>query len=295
MIARKVVPVLVAALFALMLCVSGCGMKRVDREGLDAAGRIAVVSVVLDRVADTSRDGNRVVLQASVNHARDRAEAGLAGARRWSVLDPAKEHQGKKAQAFGRVSDADLAALFPAPEERKRITALAQQELAHWKDRYIGAEGLPVIPHVAFAPEDDGPQSDPALRQVMLQQAGRLCSVLNVDAVAFMHLRASVTHPRDSTFIVTDNRTDGMLRVAATMVIVDRTGRLIADMGWPPLDSSARTHDLLPVYRGAGRDVVKQENIDLDDPRKKVPRAFSLLIDEALEDMMADLKAAAGK
>ena len=295
MIARKVVPVLVAALFALMLCVSGCGMKRVDREGIEAAGKIAVASVVLDRVADTSRDGNRLVLQASVNHARDRVETGLTGARRWSVLDLAKEQQGKKAQALGRVSDADLAALFPAPEERTRIAGLAQQELAHWKDRYIGAEGLPVIPHGAFAAEDDGPQSDPALRQVMLQQAGRLCSVLNVDAVAFMHLRASVTHPRDSTFIVTDNRTDGMLRVAATMVIVDRTGRLIADMGWPPLDSSARTHDLLPLYRGAGRDVVKQENIDLDDPRKKVPRAFSLLIDEALEDMMADLKASAGK
>jgi len=295
MIARKVVPVLVAALFALMLCVSGCGMKRVEREGIEAAGKIAVASVVLDRVADTSRDGNRVVLQASVNHARDRAEAGLAGARRWNVLDPAKEHQGKKAQVFGRVSDADLAALFPAPEERKRIAGLAQQELAHWKDRFIGAEGLPVIPRGAFAAEDDGPQSDPALRQVMAQQAGRLCGALKVAAVAFVHLRASVTHPRDSTFIVTDNRTDGMLRVAATMVIVDRTGRLIADMGWPPLDSSARTHDLLPVYRGAGRDVVKQENIDLDDPRKKVPRAFSLLIDEALEDMMADLKASAGK
>ena len=294
MIVKKIALVLAVTLSIPMLFLSGCGMKRVDREGLDAAGRIAMVSVVLDRVADTSHDANRSVLQASVNHARDRVETGLAGVRRWNVLDPAKEHQGKKAPVFGRTSDADLAALVPAPEERKRIAGLAQQELAHWKERYIGAEGLPIIPHGAFAPGNDGPQSDPALRQVMLQQAGRLCSVLNADAVAFVHLRASITHPRDSTFIVTDNRTDGMLRVAATMVIVDRTGRIIADMGWPPLDSAAPTHDLLPLYRGAGRDFVKQENIDLDDPRKKVPRAFSLLIDEALEDMLTDLKAAAG-
>ena len=295
MIIRRSGAFLLLVISALIPLAGGCGMKRVDREGLDAAGRIAVVSVVLDRVADTSRDGNRLVLQASVNHARDRVETGLAGARRWSVLDLAKEQQGKKAQALGRVSDADLAVLFPAPEERKRIEGLVQQELSHWKDRFIGAEGLPVIPHGAFAAEDDGPQSDPALRQVMAQQAGRLCGALKVAAVAFVHLRASISHPRDSTFIVTDNRTDGMLRVSATMVIVDRAGRLIADMGWPALDSSARTHDLLPVYRGAGRDVVKQENVDLDDPRKKVPRAFTLLIDEALEDMLADLKAAAGK
>lgn len=292
---RKIVPVLVVALPALMLFVSGCGVKRVDREGIEAAGRIAVASVVIDRIADPSRDGNRIVLQASVNHARDRMETGLAGVRNWAVLDPVKERQGKAVMSMGKLSDADLAALFPAPEERKRIAGLAQQELSHWKDWFIGAEGLPVVPRDAFVPGDDDTHSEPALRQVMLQQAGRLCSTLKVDAVAFVHLRASVTHPRDSTFIVTDNRTDGMLRVAATMVIVDRTSRLIADMGWPPLDGSARTHDLLPLYRGAGRDFVKHENIDLDDPRKKVPRAFSLLIDEALEDMMADLKAAAGK
>ena len=292
---RKGVPALLSAFSVLMLLVSGCGMKRVDREGIEAAGRIAVAGVVLDRIADTSHEGNRTVLHASVNHARDRVETGLAGVHRWKVLDIAKEQQGKKAQAFGRLSDADLTALFPAPEERKRIAGLAQQDLSLWKERFIGAEGLPVIPREAFAPGDDGQQSDPALRQLMLQQAGRLCTALKADAVAFVHVRASVTHPREATFIVTDKRTDGMLRVAATMVIVDRTGRLIADMGWPPLDGSARTHDLLPLYRGAGRDVVKPENIDLDDPRKKVPRALTVLIDEALEDMLADLKAATGK
>jgi hypothetical protein len=116
-----------------------------------------------------------------------------------------------------------------------------------------------------------------------------------VDAIAFVHLRASITHPRAGTFIVTDNRTDGMLRMAATLVIVDRTGRVIADMGWPPLDDSARTRDLLPVYKGAGRDFVKEEFIDLADPKKKAAQAFSSLIEETVADLMLRFKTAAGK
>ena len=292
---RKNVPVLLLVIASVLPLTSGCGGKIVDRQGLDASSRIAVVSVVMPRVADVSRDANRAVLQASVNRALEHVQTGLAGMHSWSVLDPMKQRQGKAVQAFGTASDAVLATSFPSPEERKRIAGLVQQERARWKEGFIGAEGLPIVPRSAFAPSDDGPQPDAAVQQVMLQQAGRLCSALNVDAVVFVHLRASITHPRDATFIVTDSRTDGMLRMAATMVIVDRTGRIIVDMGWPQLDDAGRARDLLPLYRGAGKDFVKDENIDLNDPRKKIPQAFTALTDEAVADLLAGLKAVAGK
>ena len=294
MMPGKSILVLLAAA-AVLLLTAGCGGKKLDRQGLDAANRIAVVSVVMPRVADISRQQNRAVLQASVNRALERVLAGLAGVHSWSVLDPVKERQGKVVQAFGMVSDADLAALFPRAEERVRVTGLVSQELSRWKEAFLGAEGLPVVPRRAFASDDEGPQPDSAVQQVMLAEAGRLCATLKVDAVAFFHLRASITHPRESAFIVTDGRTDGMLRMAATMVLVDKTGRIIVDRGWPRLDDTARTRDLLPVYRGAGKDFVKEENIDLADPRKKVALAFNALADEAVADLLAELKAAAGK
>jgi hypothetical protein len=83
--------------------------------------------------------------------------------------------------------------------------------------------------------------------------------------------------------------------MAATMVIIDKTGRIIVDRGWPPLDESARSTDLLPLYKGVGKDFVKEENIDLGDTRKKVSHAFSTLTDEAIADLLVDLKAAVGK
>jgi hypothetical protein len=119
--------------------------------------------------------------------------------------------------------------------------------------------------------------------------------VLNVDAVAFVHVLASITHPRPKTFVVSGNRTDGTIHVAQTMVIVDKTGQVIADMGWPLLDKRARSRDLLPLYAGSGQDAVKQENIDLGDPKNKVLQAFSSLIDETAADMIEGLKKAAAK
>lgn len=292
MVFRKSVPVLLA-LSALLA--AGCGGKHLDRQGLEATGRISVVSVVIPRVADISREPNRAVLQASVDRALESVTAGLPGLHSWKVIDPVKDKKGRTVQAFGKVSDADLAALFPAAEERNLAVAFLGQALSHWKDAFLGAEGLPVIPRKAFLPDDEGPQPDGAVRKVMLQEAGRLCAALRVDAVAFVHLRASLSHPREGAFIVSDNRTDGMLRMAATMVVVDKAGRIIVDRGWPRLDETARTKDLLPLYKGAGRDFVKEENIDLGDTRKKVSQAFLSLTDEAVADLMADLKAAVAK
>jgi hypothetical protein len=295
MTSRKAVPVLLLALAASVPVTAGCGARLVDRKGVDAAARIAAVSVVMPRVADASREGNRAVLQASVNAAVERARAGLSAAHTWAVIDPVKERKGKTAQAFGRVSDGDLADQIPDAGERNRVRGAVLEKLSAWKEGLIGVEGLPVIPRSAFATDDEGPETDPAVRQVMLREAGKLCGALQVDAVVFVHLRASITHPRTETFIVTDGRTDGMLRMAATLVIVDRTGRVIADMGWPPLDDSARTRDLLPVYKGAGRDFVKEEFIDLADPKKKAAQAFNSLIEETVADLMLRFKTAAGK
>jgi len=291
---RTYVPVLLV-LAAAWSAMTGCSARTVDQAGFTAASRVAVVSVVMPRVADMSRDGNRAVLQASVNRACEQAQKGLAAAHSWSVVDPVKERKGKAVLAFGKVSDGDMADLFPDAEERKRVRGLVLSELAAWKEQFVGAEGLPPVPRPAFARTDQDPQTDPSVRMVMLRQAGRLCGELQVDAVAFVHVRARIAHPRAEAFIVADNRTDGMLSMAQTMVIVDKTGRIIADMGWPPLDSDARARDLLPLYRGAGRDSVKDENIDLADPKKKVPLAFTALIDETAGDLLAALRKAAGK
>ena len=185
-------------------------------------------------------------------------------------LDPAKYRGGKASRAFGSLADSDLTALFPSPAEQARVRDLVQAELLAWKQGFIGPEGLAVAPRSAFLPETGGTNQDPAAQQAMLQQAGKLCTALGVDAVVFAQFNASIDHPRPATFIVSEGRTDGALTMAATLVVVDRTGRIIVDLGQDRPGDPDRTRDLLPLYKGAGKEAVKVENIDLGDPKKKV-------------------------
>jgi hypothetical protein len=262
----------------------------VRREGIDAAVRIAVASAALPRLSDADRTGNRSVLQEAADRAAGQVRTGLAGARAWTVLDAATLGGGKPVQSFGKVSEKDLAGLFPRSDARTQARDAVLAEQSAWNKQFIAAEGLPVVPREALVPDEEATQKDPAVRAVMLQQAGQLCRALNVDAVAFAHLRYAITHPRESAFIVTDDRTDGMLALSATLVIVDKNGTIIADMGVRPIGRRSRSRDLLPVYRGAGRDAVKNGNIDLADPKKIVQKAFLSLVDETVADLMDALK-----
>ncbi len=279
-------------LISAALLAGGCGGRMVQRPDLlNAAGRIALVSTVMPRVADTSREANRKVLQATIDHGAAQIRTGLVGIRPWKVLDAAAVDHGKAILSFGNVSHYDLSALFPDVNEQNRVREEAVAQAEQWRERFIGAAGLPVIPREAFAPDDGEPVKDPSIRAVLLDQAGKLCAALQVDAVAFVQVRCTVAHPREKAFIVTDERTDGMLALSATLVVVDKTGNIIVDMGARPVNERSPSRDLLPLYRGAGKDAIAEANIDLADPKKKISQAFPALIDEAFADLMASLKA----
>lgn len=279
-------------LICAVLPAAGCAGRLVQRQDLlDATNRIALVSTVMPRVADTSREANRKVLQAAVDHAAEQARTGLAGIRPWTVLDAAAIDQGKAVLSFGNVLHQDLSVLFRDVNEQNRVREAVGAQMKLWQERFIGAAGLPIIPREAFAPDEGESGKDRAISEALLDQAGKLCSALQVDAVAIVQVRCTVTHPREKAFIVTDERTDGMLALSATLMVVDKTGTIIIDMGVHPINEQSPSRDLLPLYRGAGREAITAGNIDLADPKKKISQAFSALIDAALADLMASLKA----
>ena len=262
----------------------------VHREGLDAAGTVAIVSVAAKRI-EGKRAANDQVLQDAVDHAAEKVRSGLSSARKWKVLNASDLREGRTALAsFGSANRAELSALFPQPADQERARGVMSSELAGWKEQFIGTKGLAVIPREALLPDEETTQKDTTLRPLMLQQAGKLCKGLKVDAVAFVQVRYSISHPRENTFIVTDDRTDGLLGLTVTLTIVDREGKIIVDMGLRQVNERARSQDLLPLYRGAGKDAVRPENIDLGDPKKKVARTFATLIDESVADLMDELK-----
>ncbi len=289
---KRIINALLAAA-AVSAALTGCMAGAVvQKESIAETNRIAIVSVVMPRIADTARESNRAALQTVVERALVRVQADLKTVRSWTVVDTADYKGGSAVMSFGRVSDEEIAALFPSGEERKTAREMIERELPQWKRSFIGAKGLPIVPRSALVPEKGENSALAMVPLVMQKHAARLCSALNVDAVAFVHVPASITHPRPKTFIVSGNRTDGAIHAAQTMVIVDKTGRIIADMGWPSLAKGARSRDLLPLYLGSGQDAVRQDHIDLGDPKNKIVQEFSSLIDETTSDMIESLKKA---
>jgi hypothetical protein len=274
----------------ILLSLSGCSAKSgvvLQRQDIDATGKIAIASVTMPRIADLSRESNRAVLRASLDLAREQATENLQSFRTWNILDLSGAKLMKIVRSFGAVSDDEVRAKFLVKETAARAGKEIEEARSSWKDQYLSAEGLPIVPRSALVPAPGSSQSEPLVQSVMLDQAGKLCAALGVDAVVFVHVHAAITHPREKTFIVRDNRTDGALRMAQSLVMVDRSGRIIADLGPPELEKRTRTRDLLPVYLGAGKDAIRRENIDLGDSRKKVAQAIRSLIEETSADMDA--------
>ena len=281
--------VVALVLYVLTACL-GTGMVRKDR--ITGTGRIAIVSVVMPRIADTTVDSNRTALQACVQRALGRVHANLKSVRNWTVVDPAEYKGFTSVLSISKVPNEEIAARFQSPEERRRAKEVIASELSQWKRSFIGAKALPVVPRSGLMPYHGESSTLAIIPATLLKRAGKLCRVLNVDAVAFVDVVASITHQNADKFHVKDNRTDGAIHMALTIVIVDKRGEIIADMGSPSLDKSAKTRNLLPLYIGSGEDAIKEDNIDLTDPQSKIQKAIFSLIDETAFDMIKNLKKA---
>ncbi len=285
---------MITGLLAAAAVLTGCmGGAVVNREGVAETRKVAVVSVVMPRVADSARESNRAALQAAVERALTRAQADLKAVRNWTVVNPSHYRGTAAVMSVTRFTREEIAAMVPPDRERAAAEKQIERELAGWKGAFIGAKGLPVVPRSAVVQAEDGTTVLDQIPPVMQKHAAWLCKALNVDAVAFVHILARISHPRPKTYLVSNNRTDGAIYAAQTMVIVDKTGKIVVDMGWPELDDGARSRDLLPLYIGSGESAVMQDNIDLGDPQNKIVQALFFLIDETAADLTANLKNAA--
>ena len=279
-----------ALVLAVLTACLGTGMVKKDR--IAETGRIAIVSVVMPRIADTTVDNNRTALQACVQRALVRVQANMKSVRNWTVVDPAEYKGFPSVLSISTVPNEEIAARFPSPEERKRAKKVIASELSQWKRSYIGAKALPVVPRSGLMANHDDGSALSMIPATVRKRAGKLCRVLNVDAVAFVDVAASISHQKTDKFHVKDDRTDGAIHMAQTIVIVDKRGEIIVDMGSPSLDKSAKTRDMLPLYIGSGEEAIKEDNIDLTDPQKNIQKAFFSLIDETAAEMVNNLKKA---
>lgn len=205
---------------------------------------------------------------------------------------------------------AGLKAAADAAAAQSDPAAAAQKILDSKKAEFIAASGVPFIPYGVINNVEPGAAisyvngvrqggGNEGLKQMMLEEVKAVCAKTKMDAMIVVHVETEANPPKGVYVIVGGDRVVGTLRLNMTMVMIDKNGRVIADLDWPSMDDLAPMklavpHSVVTKWTSSGKGVVSCE-IDLKDKGGSVLRAFKEMAADASGRMTESLRKALGE
>ncbi|MEI7641336.1 MAG: hypothetical protein WCJ46_07535 [bacterium] len=211
------------------------------------------------------------------------------------------------AQAFGNA----FRGVSNAGDKGKAITnatTMAQEYLDGGKKTMLAAAYMPFLPYNIFndkdpntttirigntANEDSGNNN---LKQMLFSNVETLCTKLNLDAMLVVYVFTQVPE-MSNVRIISKDRVLGDLKLDMTLLIINRHGEIVADLGRPAMDDLAPNKRFMPVHlitSMAGK-MVKTSVIELKDSEGKVFKNFCQLSLEASSKMITELRKTLGE
>lgn len=187
----------------------------------------------------------------------------------------------------------------------------AAQQLAAILDQkrasYVAARGLAFVPYIVLRP-DNGQSNTVAiragnnqrqspeerLRDVELRAIGKLTQALGLDAMAVVYSRTAIQATVGANVYVNGRGLD-TVRMGPTVLLVNRDGKVVVDLGFSSLDQLPYSRMSVPVYRivNPGAPLAQRQHaLDLNDPERKVPSALADLSQESADGLIADVQKA---
>jgi hypothetical protein len=242
--------------------------------------------------------------------------ARTTGAMAYLKNNPDAMSQGSSASTattgdFMAALKAGLKAAAEAAANQTDPAAAAQKMLDDKKKDLIGAANVPFIPYGIINNETQGTVSyvngvrqggeNEGLKNMILEEVKAVCKQTRMDAMIVVDVETEADPPHGVYVIVGKNkdRVVGTLRLNMTMLMIDKNGRVIADLGWPSMDDLAPMRLAVPqsiVTRWAPnvRAVLATE-IDLKDEGGSVVKAFKEMVMDSSGRMTNDLRKALGE
>jgi hypothetical protein len=193
---------------------------------------------------------------------------------------------------------------------QKDPVAAAQKILDDNKKEMIAASGMPFIPYgvINNVKPGDGVTyvngvrqggGNEGLKQMMLEEVKAVCAKTRMDAMIVVHVETEANPPKGVYVIVGGNRVVGTLRLNMTMLMIDKKGRIIADLDWPSMDDLAPMklavpHSVITEWAIPNKAVRKSE-IDLKDNGGAVLNAFKEMSVDSAGRMTETLRQALGE
>lgn len=190
------------------------------------------------------------------------------------------------------------------------INNITQKQLNDARNGQAVTTGLPFMPYGAFYDENpntteiragDSKKKENILKEMLLADVAELCGELKLDAMIVVYVDTAVKDVGGVRVISGGDRVLGTVRLNMTMLVIDKNGEIIANLGWPSMDDVSPGKMLMPAHivtswaYSAGHRTIKTMAADLKDPEGRVPDALKELVVESSTGMIEDLKKAIGE
>jgi len=202
-----------------------------------------------------------------------------------------------------------MQAAAAANAARENPAAAAQKVLDDHKEVLIAAKGVPFIPYTLFNNPESGTTikyvngervtdngENQGLKMALLEQAKAVCAAAKLDAVIVVLADTLLPPPQGVRVIVGGDRVVSTIKCDMTMVMIDKTGEIIADFERPVMDDLAPMKLARPTYKAVtwrmsgGKNWPDKIEANVADPSGEILRDFKELSAEAAKRMANKLK-----
>ncbi len=275
----------------------GCAAK-VNRDVLMTVKRVGILSITIDKLGEQATDDE--VMQSTVNYAARLYADALSKRPEWKLMpltyrDNANLRDFPAAPVAQKQPTGTLNKLIARVEEAYSVENWVKKERMH----YLAASDMPILPYKVYGNVRETVITKSGRREAgedwsaeqaeMRSRIGQLATKLNLDGLIVIYLRTS-TYSTGGVEVIRGERANGNVKMAATMALISRDGKVAIDMGMPVLDDLVAGNAGMPIYKAEGHrggtiTLGKRGNnfpIDLKDPQGRVQKDLYALSDAAL-------------
>lgn len=322
------------------LVLSSCATTQINQAALSNLKKVGLVSVTIDKMGQPSAN-NYEITQRAADYALQQYDQALRAITTFQYV-PRKEYQDhpaikmitnfksspvmktmlKKNEGQALTSAMILKLMGKQDHTNDSMINTFNENYNQQADNKLAAQGCPNIPYQVLKDNPEGStvhkvsygngveQNKNQLKTYMLESIAYACQKTGLDGMMVIWNKArAYKHVKGVNVVNTKiRRTNGTVRLNATLILVDKTGSIVADMGWPGFDDLSPTKGSLPIMVVKAKDPKKEKMknlelkdlkttslVDLKDPRGDAFRAIKTLIDETSTNLVNQFRKQIGE
>ncbi|MCD4813045.1 hypothetical protein K8S19_05080 [bacterium] len=324
-----------------MLVVSGCATTRVNQAALSNLKKVGLCAVTMDKMGQPSAN-NQAITQKAADYALKQYDQALSSITSFQYI-PRQQYQSHA--SLRSITDFKNSPVMKKMLEKNAGQAAASAMMLRlmgkkggsteevlintFKDDYVkktgnqlAARGCANVTYHLFRDDAEGvtvkkvsygnaaKNNKNKMKQVMLDSVAYACQQTGLDGMFVVWNKAAAfKHVKGVNVVnIKTRRTNGTIRLNPTLMLIDKNGEIVADLGWPGFDDLSPTKGSIPIMvvvpkdpKKANRrnlklkDLKTTNEVDLKDSKGYAYKALRGLIDETSVKLVTKFRKTIGE